>query len=353
MKDDDEMLSPTESDVLYLINASKLAMYGVELHLAKDADGDLVTVGICSSGVLTFRNRLRIGQFIWPRILRISYRGRYFHILVRPNDTDETDSNISYKFPTRRIAKRFWRTVVEFHSFFRLKETEPAQQRSFLPFGSSKFQYSGRTQHQSREVSSQIDRPGPTFRRTLSRTIGMPSKSADVQSPSNEISVIIEIEKDKQNCVTGSELNHCTDQDSSCRESPTISCSSSLLTSSQQPPTTTPSRCSSRSDSQMVKMQTRTVTCIVPGSDFDVFGTLVSAHSHSSRTHTIETTTYQTERDGIVETRVEKKVLLGCNGEDVDQNVVLADVIRSVADVDPNLSVEKIEIHTRSEIENS
>lgn len=31
---------------------------------------------------------------------------------------------------------------------------------------------------------------------------------------------------------------------------------------------------------------------------------------------------YQTERDGIVETRVEKKVLLGCNGEDVDQNVV-------------------------------
>ena len=52
----------------------------------------------------------------------------------------------------------------------RLKESDPVDRGFFPRFGSSRFQYSGRTQHQSREVSSQIDRPAPTFNRALSKS---------------------------------------------------------------------------------------------------------------------------------------------------------------------------------------
>ncbi len=46
----------------------------------------------------------------------------------------------------------------------RLKEPEPAQKQFFPRFG-SKFRYSGRTQYQTRQSASNIERPAPYFDR--------------------------------------------------------------------------------------------------------------------------------------------------------------------------------------------
>jgi len=49
--------SPAEAELNYLENAKKLAMYGVDLHSAKDSEGMDIKLGVCSQGLLVFRDR--------------------------------------------------------------------------------------------------------------------------------------------------------------------------------------------------------------------------------------------------------------------------------------------------------
>jgi len=63
---------------------------------------------------------------------------------------------------------------------------------------------------------------------------------------------------------------------------------------------------------------------------------------------------YTTEKDGVVETRIERKMVISSDGdEQIDHDAALAEAIRSVTEMDPNLSVEKIEIKTESEAHDS
>lgn len=78
---------------------------------------------------------------------------------------------------------------------------------------------------------------------------------------------------------------------------------------------------------------------------------------------------YKTERDGLIETRIERKMVITSDVDDIDHDEVgcicysqtvfltmiyvllqaLAEAIRSVTDMNPDLSVEKIEIKTESD----
>ncbi|KAK3089194.1 hypothetical protein FSP39_001656 [Pinctada imbricata] len=94
----------------------------------------------------------------------------------------------------------------------------------------------------------------------------------------------------------------------------------------------------------IVKTETRTVTYEKDGIPIEMEdGILISSQSHTTRTQTIETTTYKTERDGKFETRVEKKVVISEDGDDIDHDELLAEAIRSVTEMNPDISVERIE----------
>lgn len=158
-----------EADLHYLENARKLAMYGVDLHPAKDSAGIDILMGVCASGLLVYRDRLRINRFAWPKILKISYKRNNFYIRIRPGEFDHYESTIGFKLANLKAAKRLWKTCVEHHTFFRLTTPEePAKHRNLLPRFGSKFRYSGRTQFQSKQASMQIKRQPPEFERTLS-----------------------------------------------------------------------------------------------------------------------------------------------------------------------------------------
>lgn len=60
-------------------------------------------------------------------------------------------------------------------------------------------------------------------------------------------------------------------------------------------------------------------------------------------------TEIKTEKDGVVETRIEKRVVLTGNASDFDHDKALADAIRRVTDMNPDLAVEKIEIQSTTE----
>ncbi|NXN06953.1 EPB41 protein, partial [Indicator maculatus] len=161
-------MTPAQADLEFLENAKKLSMYGVDLHQAKDLEGVDITLGVCSSGLLVYKDKLRINRFPWPKVLKISYKRSSFFIKIRPGEQEQYESTIGFKLPSYRAAKKLWKVCVEHHTFFRLTSTEAIPKSRFLALG-SKFRYSGRTQAQSRQASALIDRPAPQFERTASK----------------------------------------------------------------------------------------------------------------------------------------------------------------------------------------
>ncbi|XP_048671930.1 protein 4.1 isoform X27 [Marmota marmota marmota] len=170
-------MTPAQADLEFLENAKKLSMYGVDLHKAKDLEGVDIILGVCSSGLLVYKDKLRINRFPWPKVLKISYKRSSFFIKIRPGEDilrsdfllqEQYESTIGFKLPSYRAAKKLWKVCVEHHTFFRLTSTDTIPKSKFLALG-SKFRYSGRTQAQTRQASALIDRPAPHFERTASK----------------------------------------------------------------------------------------------------------------------------------------------------------------------------------------
>ncbi|KAI4791549.1 hypothetical protein KUCAC02_033935 [Chaenocephalus aceratus] len=176
--DPDECGSDYLSQLCFAPNQSKeMETKIMELHRSysvldfltksEDSEGVAIMLGVCSSGLLVYRDRLRINRFSWPKILKISYKRNNFYIKIRPGEFDQFESTIGFKLMNHRAAKRLWKVCVEHHCFFRLLSPEETPKK-FLSLG-SKFRYSGRTQIQSRRASAQISRPAPNFPRCVSK----------------------------------------------------------------------------------------------------------------------------------------------------------------------------------------
>ncbi|XP_014432091.2 protein 4.1 isoform X30 [Pelodiscus sinensis] len=187
-------MTPAQADLEFLENAKKLSMYGVDLHQAKDLEGVDITLGVCSSGLLIYKDKLRINRFPWPKVLKISYKRSSFFIKIRPGEQEQYESTIGFKLPSYRAAKKLWKVCVEHHTFFRLTSTETLPKSRFLALG-SKFRYSGRTQAQTRQASALIDRPAPQFERTASKRA---SRSLDGAKHTSQVEVrpIVEEKQD-------------------------------------------------------------------------------------------------------------------------------------------------------------
>lgn len=94
-------------------------MYGIDFHPAKDSEGVDITLGVCSTGLTVYRDKLRINRFAWPKILKISYKRHNFYIKIRPGEFEQFESTVGFKLANHRAAKKLWKTCVEHHTFFR------------------------------------------------------------------------------------------------------------------------------------------------------------------------------------------------------------------------------------------
>lgn len=57
---------------------------------------------------------------------------------------------------------------------------------------------------------------------------------------------------------------------------------------------------------------------------------------------------YKTERDGVVETRVEQKITIQSDGDPIDHDKALAEAIQQATAMNPDMTVEKIEIQQQT-----
>uniref|UniRef100_UPI0040395F6F band 4.1-like protein 3b isoform 7 n=1 Tax=Danio rerio TaxID=7955 RepID=UPI0040395F6F len=366
-------MTPAEADMLFLENAKKLSMYGVDLHRAKDSEGVEIMLGVCSSGLLVYRDKLRINRFAWPKILKISYKRNNFYIKVRPGELEQFESTIGFKLPNHKAAKRLWKVCVEHHTFFRLVSPEAPPKR-FLTLG-SKFRYSGRTQAQSRRASSQIARAAPHFQRTTSRrhtvTASMDNTPASVNHEEDlknskpaavpdELITAETPEKKSEEKINSTEEENKTTAEEPEQASPVTKESEEVKADAEDAPVKTEhltdglQQCEEAvKDVPVVHTETKTITyesseqCEEAVKDVPVVhtetktityesseadangdsnpGVFMSAQTITSEKNSTTTTTHitKTVKDGISETRIEKRIVISGDADiDHDQSGV-------------------------------
>jgi len=464
--------TPAEAELHYLENAKKLAMYGVSLHHAKDSENVEIMLGVCSSGVLVYRDRLRINRFAWPKIIKISYKRNGFFIKLRPGEFEQFESTIGFKLSNHRAAKRLWKICVEHHSFFRLLSPEPREKFKFPRFG-SKFRYSGRTQHQAQVSTKQrrdqkndtspesgaesstlprnYHHQNPSYHPPRSGNLGNQDQNHIPLSPdmsghdqdsvgldllnnpplptvpppqsNSDFAIsdipIAEITGNKRHTMyntppaqlavvsappapTSNLPNYSTNINQRNEENvdpndqdPSDSAASYLLESISKKSsrsneakgtmyallseTTLASKKTSYSEKVAVITKESTfakdgneeenkdespnvekepfepsstgIVSVDEDQDDIVQGEVVSSQIITSRSRTVETTTYACENNGETETRVEQKVTIQSDGEPIDHDEALAQAIQEATAMNPDMTVEKIEIHQTTQAE--
>ncbi|XP_026132487.1 band 4.1-like protein 3 isoform X14 [Carassius auratus] len=381
-------MNPAEADMLFLENAKKLSMYGVDLHCAKllgrlfdclaavqeeDSEGVEIMLGVCSSGLLVYREKLRINRFAWPKILKISYKRNNFYIKVRPGELKHFESTIGFKLPNHKAAKRLWKVCVEHHTFFRLVSPEAPPKR-FLSLG-SKFRYSGRTQAQTRRASALITREAPQFQRSASRR-----NTVAPSMNSTPATVTRDDEKNDKPAVATDDLIAMETPEKKAEEMNSVEEENKVNSDESEqapPPSVTKMSEEDKAESEDVPVQkdhaadgveseealkdvpvvhTETKTITYESAEVDASGdsdpgVLMSAQTITSENNSTTSTTHitKTVKDGISETHIEKRIVI-TGDADIDHDQALAQAIKEVKEQHPDMSVTKVVVHKESEI---
>uniref|UniRef100_A0A2R8ZW42 Erythrocyte membrane protein band 4.1 like 2 n=1 Tax=Pan paniscus TaxID=9597 RepID=A0A2R8ZW42_PANPA len=357
-------LSPAQADSQFLENAKRLSMYGVDLHHAKDSEGVDIKLGVCANGLLIYKDRLRINRFAWPKILKISYKRSNFYIKVRPAELEQFESTIGFKLPNHRAAKRLWKVCVEHHTFYRLVSPEQPPKAKFLTLG-SKFRYSGRTQAQTRQASTLIDRPAPHFERTSSKRVSRSLDGAPIGVMDQSLMKDFPGAAGEISAYGPGLVSIAVVQDGDGRRevrSPTKAPHLQLIEG--KPPVVktemvTISDASQRTEIStkevpIVQTETKTITYESPQIDGGAggdSGTLLTAQTITSESVSTTTTTHitKTVKGGISETRIEKRIVITGDG-DIDHDQALAQAIREAREQHPDMSVTRVVVHKETEL---
>ncbi|XP_017769983.1 PREDICTED: band 4.1-like protein 4, partial [Nicrophorus vespilloides] len=156
---------PSVAELNYLDKVKWLEMYGVDLHPVLGEDNVEYFLGLTPSGIIVLRNKNTVGNYYWPRISKIYFKGRYF--MLRVTDKNNDESTYGFETPSKAACKHLWKCCVEHHAFFRLVQVSPTTPDIFAL--GSRFRYSGRTEKQAvRDAQIKVRTP-PSFSRTPSR----------------------------------------------------------------------------------------------------------------------------------------------------------------------------------------
>ncbi|KAJ8003586.1 hypothetical protein DPEC_G00149880 [Dallia pectoralis] len=189
--------SPAQSEFNYLNTAQTVELYGVEFHYAKDQSSTEVSIGVMSTGVVIYQNRVRINNFPWLNIVKISFKCRQFFIQLRRelNEPQCLDLSLyetlsrqllrcarshesrmaltAFTMVNYRACKNLWKACVEHHTFFRLDRPLPPQKNFFTHYFQlgSKYRYSGRTEVQSVQYGKEKGMRDRVFARSPSKPL--------------------------------------------------------------------------------------------------------------------------------------------------------------------------------------
>jgi tyrosine-protein phosphatase non-receptor type 4 len=127
-----------EAEYNFLQYACQLEFYGTELYPASDDQGIAISLGVCSHGIVIFRDMIKLNTYPWTQILRITYSRKKFYVELRygPNIANH-EKAIGFHMDSPDASKRLWIACIEHHAFFRMAEVTKGPQRG-SPFRRSR-----------------------------------------------------------------------------------------------------------------------------------------------------------------------------------------------------------------------
>ncbi|XP_074650162.1 band 4.1-like protein 4 isoform X1 [Tubulanus polymorphus] len=155
---------PALAEHSYLDTVKWFDMYGVDLHQVLGEGAVEYFLGLTPTGVVVYKNKSKVGNYFWPRIVKVTFKNKNF--MIRVKDKNNYENTYTFECPTKQGCKHLWKCCVEHHAFFRLSHVaQPSG--NFFQLG-SKYRYSGRTEKQALSDAAAI-RPEPQVLRTPSR----------------------------------------------------------------------------------------------------------------------------------------------------------------------------------------
>nr|XP_053632322.1 band 4.1-like protein 4A [Cherax quadricarinatus] len=155
---------PSKAEMCYLEKVKWLDMYGVDLHPVLGEDNIEYFLGLTPSGVIVLRNKAKVGNYYWPRISKVYFRGRFFMLRVR--DKNNSENTYGFETPSKAACKHLWQCCVEHHAFFRLTQASGNSPAAIFSLGSK---FSGRTEKEAVQDAKLGSRTQPEFTRMPSR----------------------------------------------------------------------------------------------------------------------------------------------------------------------------------------
>ncbi|XP_053596339.1 band 4.1-like protein 4 isoform X1 [Microplitis demolitor] len=154
---------PSTAELNYLDKVKWLEMYGVDLHpvLFEGDDNVEYYLGLTPSGIILLRNKTKVGNYYWPRINKIYFKGRYFMLRVSEKNSEERTHG--FETPSKGACRHLWKCCQEHQAFFRLMATGPPPMSPYSRFRS----YSPTSEKQQQSSIRRI--PQPAFQRVPSR----------------------------------------------------------------------------------------------------------------------------------------------------------------------------------------
>ena len=145
------------------------------MHKAKNSTGSEIDIGVGCVGIVVFENNIKVNQFVWSKIIKLSFKSKQFYLQMRrENQIEKYETIISFNLLNYRRCKELWKTCVNHHCFFRLQTPKTKTKKLFLSlfYLGSNFRYSGRTEFQaleSRRKLKQSSEKDSNFSRTPSK----------------------------------------------------------------------------------------------------------------------------------------------------------------------------------------
>ncbi|XP_033750697.1 uncharacterized protein LOC117334945 isoform X2 [Pecten maximus] len=144
-------LRPYQAEHKFLDKVKWLDMYGVDLHPVMGEGNTEYFLGLTPMGIVVYKNKTKVGNYFWPRINKVTFKGKIFIIKVKDKNNDE--HTYAFEVVSKLGCKHLWKCCVEHHAFFRLRQASDSYARS---------DYSYRPTSRSRRSSGRHERLSQT-----------------------------------------------------------------------------------------------------------------------------------------------------------------------------------------------
>eukprot|EP00111_Clytia_hemisphaerica_P016423 TCONS_00048628-protein len=100
--------SPAEAELLYLENARKLALHGMEMHPALDENHVSIVLGINYEGIQVLHNGVILNKLLWEHVYKVKKKASMLNVGLKMmlEDNAFNKLKVHFKSPTQQDLKR-------------------------------------------------------------------------------------------------------------------------------------------------------------------------------------------------------------------------------------------------------